>query len=65
MDIDWDKVEWRKSSASNPSGNCAWIGKLPDGGTALRDEHGSTLVFTHNEWSAFLEGVRAGEFDTV
>jgi hypothetical protein len=42
------------------------VADLPDGGRAVRDSkdrEGPALVFTPGEWSAFAEGVRAGEFD--
>jgi len=28
----------------------------------LRDPRAAPLVFTHAEWSAFVEGIRRGEF---
>ncbi len=34
---DLGPVEWRKSSASNPSGNCVEAAALPDGSVALRN----------------------------
>lgn len=59
-------VEWRKSSASNPSGNCVEAAALPDGQVAIRnsrDAHGPALIYTRAEIAAFLAGVRKGEFD--
>jgi hypothetical protein len=57
---------WRKSSKSNPSGNCVEILDLPNDGMAVRNSrHGSmgpVLTFTRDEAVAFLEGVKAGEF---
>ena len=50
---------WRKSSYSNPSGNCVEAAEL-DGGVALRDSrspHGPALAFTRATWDAFLRGV--------
>ncbi len=51
-----------------------WCGNRPKCVTVARNKHGvavrdtkdkskKTLVFTHGEWSAFLQGVRSGEFD--
>ncbi|MBI2476379.1 MAG: DUF397 domain-containing protein [Candidatus Taylorbacteria bacterium] len=39
---------------------------MKEQGVALRDskdEHRKTLFFTHNEWTAFIKGVKGGEFD--
>jgi hypothetical protein len=61
-------LEWRKSSVSNPSGNCVEAAALPDGSVALRnsrDPEGAALVYTRAEIAAFLAGVRNGEFDDL
>jgi Domain of unknown function (DUF397) len=50
---------WRKSSYSNPSGNCVEAAEL-GGGVALRDSRfpdGPTLAFTSATWGAFLRKV--------
>lgn len=57
---------WRKSSFSNPSGNCVEAAALFGNWVAVRNSRnrrGAELVFTTAEWAAFLEGVKAGEFD--
>jgi hypothetical protein len=57
-------VAWRKSSYSNPSGNCVQAALLADG-VALRNSRfpdGPALVFTEAEWAAFLRGVKEGDF---
>jgi hypothetical protein len=57
-------AKWRKSSFSQ-GGDCVEI--LFSGRAVLvrdsKDPHGSALAFTSSEWSAFLAGVRNGEFD--
>lgn len=35
---------------------------VPDGGTHLRSDSGTTLSYTQAEWQAFLAGVHAREF---
>ena len=56
---------FRKSSFSG-SGGCVEVRLLPDGRIAIRDSKDVRLPphhFTAAEWTAFLAGVRAGEFD--
>jgi hypothetical protein len=57
-------ASWRKSSFSNPSGNCVEAAQLPDC-VAVRNSRfpdGPALVFTGAEWDAFLRGVKVGDF---
>lgn len=57
-------VAWRKSSYSNPSGNCVEAALLANG-VAVRNSRfpdGPALVFTEAEWAAFLLGVKEGDF---
>jgi len=61
-------VEWRKSTVSNPSGNCVELAALADGAVAVRNSrepNGAALVYTRAEMAAFLAGVRNGEFDDL
>lgn len=57
---------WFKSSFSGASVNaCVEVALLPEE-IAVRDSkdrQGPVLVFTPDEWRAFLAGVRADEFD--
>lgn len=58
---------WHKSTRSGGNGgDCVEVAANLPGIVAIRDTKdpgGATLVFTDDEWSAFLAGVRAGEFD--
>jgi hypothetical protein len=56
---------WFKSSASNGKGNCVEVELGADhvGVRNSRDPYGAFLVFTHEEWQAFLIGAKAGEFE--
>jgi hypothetical protein len=61
-------LQWRKSQASNPSGNCVELAALPDGGVAVRNSRhpaGPVLVYSRAELGAFLAGAREGEFDDL
>ena len=61
-------ARWRKSQASNPSGNCVEVAALPGGGIAMRNSRypsGPALVYTRAEISAFIAGIRNGEFDDL
>jgi hypothetical protein len=60
------RLIWRKASASATNGNCVEVAALPGGGVAVRDSkdpEGPSLRFTAAEWSAFAEGMAAGEFE--
>jgi hypothetical protein len=60
---------WRKSSLSAFNGSCFELARLPAGRIGVRDTKdkgsGPVLIFNQNEWSAFLSGAKAGEFDSL
>jgi hypothetical protein len=52
---------WRKSSYSNPSGNCIETAEVPEG-IAVRDSKdpdGPHLAFTPEAWQAFVRDLQA------
>jgi Domain of unknown function (DUF397) len=59
-------VDYRISSFCS-LGDCVEVGQLPDGAVTVRDtkdsERRAALTFTRDEWAAFVQGVKAGEFD--
>lgn len=58
-------VQYRTSSFCSVGG-CVEVGRLPNGRVALRDgkePERAPLIFTAQEWAAFVAGVRQGEFD--
>lgn len=59
-------LAWRKSVASNPSGNCVELAARRDGSVAMRnsrDPQGARLVFSRAELGALFAAVRRGEFE--
>ena len=60
-----EDVVWMRSSLSSDD-DAVEVGRLPDGGAALRRAADPTCephVYTAAEWEAFVKGVDAGEFD--
>lgn len=58
-------VNWRRSSSCEDAA-CVEIAEIDHGAVRLmrhNQEPGVVLTFTRREWDAFLQGVRAGEFD--
>jgi hypothetical protein len=62
---DDEALEWRKSSFSAINGNCVEVAFRATGEVAVRDSkakgQGPVLSFSNDAWSAFLDGIAAGE----
>lgn len=58
------KAVWFKSSYSADNG-CVEVAVLDDcvGVRDSKDKSGPRLLFTQEEWKAFIAGVRDGEFE--
>ncbi|MFE3141891.1 DUF397 domain-containing protein [Streptomyces scopuliridis] len=59
-------LEWVKSSYSGVNGNCVEVAVPSGGGRAVRDSKnpgGPALLFTADEWHAFVCGAADGEFN--
>jgi len=62
----FDVGAWQKSFASEPNGGSCVEINLGQGRVGVRDtklEDSPVFVFDTGEWSAFLEAVKAGQFD--
>ncbi|MEU9189560.1 DUF397 domain-containing protein [Streptomyces sp. NPDC048484] len=57
---------FKKARASQGANqDCVEVARTADGGRAIRDSKNPSTVqfYTPTEWAAFLDGVKAGEFD--
>jgi hypothetical protein len=64
----YEAVRWRKSTASNPSGNCVELAELAGGEIALRNSRfpaGPVLVGTRAAVAAFVQAAKSGELDDL
>lgn len=66
-DLAWlPDLVWVKSKFSAYNGSCVEMAALPDGNIAMRnsrDPDGPRLIYTRAEIAAWIDGVKAGEFD--
>ncbi|MFC7531364.1 DUF397 domain-containing protein [Actinoplanes sp. GCM10030250] len=59
------KPTWRKSSRSGAAGHCVEVADVP-AAVLVRDSKDATgpvLRFGTGDWTGFIAGIRAGEFD--
>jgi hypothetical protein len=67
MTQDLSTARWIRSRACSSDG-CVEVAHLADGSIALRDSKDvrkAAHVFDREEWSAFIAGVKNGEFDAA
>jgi hypothetical protein len=63
--MDLNRGTWKKSTRSSSTGQCVEV-LITDEGVAVRDTKDRTRaphIYTHDEWTAFVGGVKDGEFD--
>jgi Domain of unknown function (DUF397) len=65
--IDFSRATWRKSTRSQQSGQCVELARVAGmiGVRDSKDPDGPVLVFTAEEFAAFLDGAANGEFDDL
>nr|WP_229783303.1 DUF397 domain-containing protein [Pilimelia anulata] len=60
------RTGWHKSTLSSGGDNCVEVDHRHDGSVAVRHSKNPTgpqLVFTPQEWDAFIGGAKLNEFD--
>lgn len=64
MEVNINGKSFIKSSFSGPRGRCVGVHMSSNGVEVVNTKRKQPIVhFTYDEWSAFIKGVRAGEFD--
>jgi predicted secreted Zn-dependent protease len=58
-------LTWRKSTRSGAAGHCVEVANIPSAVLVRdsKDAGGPVLTFAATEWTGFVAGIRAGEFD--
>lgn len=68
MEHDLTTARWVKARASTGNGACVETTSVRADEICVRnsrDPQGPVLRFTKEEWTAFVSGVKAGEFDAI
>jgi hypothetical protein len=66
-DSEFGSLDWRKAQRSINNGACVELARA-GGMIAIRDSKdpaGPVLRYTRDEWHAFLDGAKNGEFDDL
>jgi hypothetical protein len=66
LHVDLTTAQWFKSTKSGGNDSCVEVAMVGDA-IAVRDSKnptGPALIYTSDEWTAFLAGVKDGEFDS-
>ena len=66
LGIDADAQQWRRSGAESQAIEVAFVDALGEHWVLMRvsdDPERRVLVYNTDEWDAFLDGAKKGEFD--
>jgi len=66
LGIDVNAQQWRRSGTERPAIEVAFVEALGQPWILMRvsdDPDGRVLVYNEDEWAAFLDGAKNGEFD--